>query len=234
MDSLSRWVLTENDTLFFWVRTIKQPQYGFQFFSVRIGDDHGNYYKYTASPSLLSTANLVWKQYKLPLSGNAQFSRSSTGTMSLDNVNYVEFHADTWDYGFTLWVDGVQFNPCTPFVGISQAESNLKDFLEVFPNPFRDNTTIRITFSHATPAKLELFDLRGTHLATLLDKTLSAGTHTIPYPVSRIQHPVSIIHHPVSIIHHPSSSNPHPASRVLLLKLTTPTTTLTRKLILWQ
>jgi hypothetical protein len=33
------------------VSLIKQPQYGFQFFSVRLGDDHGNYCKYTASPS---------------------------------------------------------------------------------------------------------------------------------------------------------------------------------------
>ena len=31
-DSLSRWQLTDNDTLWFWVRVIKQPQYGFQFF----------------------------------------------------------------------------------------------------------------------------------------------------------------------------------------------------------
>ncbi|MEI6681732.1 MAG: right-handed parallel beta-helix repeat-containing protein [Bacteroidota bacterium] len=106
-------VVDSNDTLWFWVRTIKQPQYGFQYFTIRVGDDHGDYYKYTASPSLLNAANLSWKQYRFPLAGNTQFTRSMAGTMSLEQVNYIEFRPDTWDYGFTMWVDGVQFHPCT-------------------------------------------------------------------------------------------------------------------------
>jgi hypothetical protein len=49
---------------------------GFQYFHIRIGDMAGNYYKYTASPSLLTSAHLNWKQSKVPIGGNAYFSRT--------------------------------------------------------------------------------------------------------------------------------------------------------------
>jgi parallel beta-helix repeat protein len=209
-DSLSRWTLTDSDTLYFWVRTIKQPQYGFQFFSVRVGDDHGNYFKYTASPTLLNAANLVWKQYKMPLAGGSPFTRSVVGAMSLDQVNYVEFHADTWDYGFTLWVDGVQFEPCTPIVGIDQKAISDKASLEVFPNPFRENTTIRAYLPQKGHAKLELFDFQGRRTGILLNSIQEAGT--LDFDFSNFQFPIS-------------------TPGVYLLKLTTADGTITRKLI---
>jgi parallel beta-helix repeat protein len=165
-DSLSRWTLSENDTLFFWVRTIKQPQYGFQFFSVRLGDDHGNYYKYNASPSLLNAANLVWKRYAMPLAGNSQFSRTATGAMSLDQVNYVEFHADTWDYGFTLWVDGVQFESCSPITGLPEAENGETE-LTVFPNPVNTSATIRFDLPQPGFVTVECFNSNGKLIETL-------------------------------------------------------------------
>ena len=101
------------------MKTIKNPVIGFQSFFIRIGDFRGNYYKYSASTAILNNAHLAWKQYKFPLSGNSTFQRTATGSMSLDSVNYVEFHADTWDYGYTFWLDGLQFYPCDwPFTGI--------------------------------------------------------------------------------------------------------------------
>jgi nitrous oxidase accessory protein NosD len=190
-DSLSRWVLTDLDTLYFWVRTIKQPTYGFQFFSVRIGDDHGSYYKYTASPTLLNAANNVWKQYKFPISGNSQFARTVTGTMSPDKVNYVEIHADTWDYGFTLWVDGVQFHPCSPIVGIQQNDPPEKTSLTNFPNPFTASTTILIHLAQTGEAKLELFDVMGNKVKTLADQVLNAGDQEVELDQSVLQNHAS-------------------------------------------
>jgi len=64
----------------------------------------------TQQPSLEAIQIRPFRQFPV--------SRSVVGTMSLSQVNYVEIHADTWDYGFTLWVDGVQFNPCYPITGI--------------------------------------------------------------------------------------------------------------------
>ncbi len=209
-DSLSRWVLNDLDTLYFWVRTIRQPQYGFQFFSVRIGDDHGNYYKYTASPTLLNAANLMWKQYKFPLSGGGQFTRSAVGAMSLEQVNYVEIHADTWDYGFTLWVDGVQFAPCSPIVGIAANTPSDQDALVNFPNPFSGTTRIAYRVKDTGPVKLEVFDFHGTRIITLVEEYLQAGDHEVEWN---------------------TSGSPNPENGIFLLKLTTSQGIITQKMV---
>jgi len=185
-DSLSRWSLTVNDTLYFWIRTIKQPQYGFQYFSIRLGDSRGNYYKYTASSGLLNQANNVWKHFKFPLSGNSQFLRTIVGNMSLDSVNYVEIHADTWDYGFTLWVDGLQFSDCSPVVGIAPfKDPGITEFFN-YPNPFYAETTITYFIPEPGPVKLEVFDMQGTFLATLINENQPSGEHTILFSRERL------------------------------------------------
>jgi parallel beta-helix repeat protein len=178
LDSLASWSLTDNDTLYFWVRTIKQPQFGFQYFHVRVGDHKGDYFKYTAAVSLLNAANNSWKRYKFPLSGGLGFNRSTVGAMTLDDVNYVEFDADTWDYGFTLWVDGVQFAPCEPVVGISRKEPPHTGLM-VFPNPSRDEATIRFTAVPGVPVTVQVKDQNGRIVATLANGTLPAGEQTL-------------------------------------------------------
>ncbi len=209
-DSLSRWILSDADTLYFWVRTIKQPQYGFQFFSIRIGDDHGNYYKYTASPTLLNAANLVWKQYKMPLAGNSQFSRSVSGAMSLDQVNYVEIHADTWDYGFTLWVDGVQFEPCSPITAVYPIKAGDVNTLINYPNPFSVSTTIVYNVKTAGSVKLEVYNSHGIRIQTLVDRFLITGAYEVEFTLSGIP-------------------DFHPG--IYLLKLTSLSGVITRKII---
>jgi nitrous oxidase accessory protein NosD len=210
-DSLARWALTDLDTLYFWVRTIKNPQNGFQYFSVRMGDDHGNYFKYTASPNLLTSAHLVWKQYKFPLTGNGQFSRSTTGGMSLSQVNYVEIHADTWDYGFTLWVDGMQFQPCSPVTAVEPLPAKKGYTLINYPNPFSESATIAFHLADAGQVKLEIFNSQGTMVHMLADRFLHAGDHEVDLNASFIG---------------------HPGSGIFLLKLTTASGALTRKMLI--
>jgi hypothetical protein len=210
-DSLAVWQLTDNDTLWFWVRTIKQPQYGFQYFSVRIGDDRGNYYKYTASTALLNAANLAWKQYRFPLSGNTQFARSMTGTMSLDKTSYVEIHADTWDYGFTLWVDGLQFHPCSPVTAVETAGTPAGTWLMNYPNPFRDATTVKYCLAEAGAVDLSVYDSRGMKVATLATGFQLRGEHRLEWNAQQ-----------------PAMQGPG----IYLLKLTTGSSVITRKILL--
>ena len=189
-DSISDWALTDSDTLYFWVRTIKQPQYGFQYFSVRIGDRKGNYYKYTASPSLLNAANLAWKQYKFPLSGGLGFTRSTSGPMSLNDVNYVEIHADTWDYGFTIWVDGVQFTPCDPVTGFAENNGSSGVILKNWPNPFSFLTKIHYELPFPDHVLLQVLDINGKKVATLVDGEIPAGSHDINFNATNLQNGV--------------------------------------------
>ena len=215
-DSLAEWHLTDSDTLWFWVRTIKQPQYGFQYFSIRVGDDHGNYYKYTASSALLNAANLAWKQYRFPLAGNTQFARSVVGTMSLGQVNYIEFHADTWDYGFTLWVDGVQFHPCSPVTSVETDPAGKQADLVNYPNPFSGTTTIAYWLDIAGPVKLEVYNSLGNKINTLINCFQQPGDHEIELDV---------------MAYGQGSSFRNLSTGIYLIKLTTPAGITTRKML---
>ena len=176
-DSLASWQLTEDDTLYFWVRTIKNPMNGFQYYHIRIGDHQGNYYKYSANAGYLNNAHLNWKRYKVPLAGGNGYTRTSVGNMTLDEVNYVEFNADTWDYGFTLWVDGVQFTPCDPSTSVTENPEPGIRHLRIYPNSVGDQATIWFSLPENTHVLLRLVDLNGRTLRVLKDETLTAGEY---------------------------------------------------------
>lgn len=180
-DSLSNWQLTDDDTLYFWVRTIKQPVYGFQYFHIRIGDGKGNYYRYNSSPNYLNSANQMWRQYKCPVAGGTGFYRTEIGEMDPDQVNYVEFDADTWDYGFTLWVDGVQFEPCDPVTDTETLVKRTNPALRVWPNPSPEGFEIELEVNETQPVCVEIYDLYGRFMATVISATLSPGQYRYRY-----------------------------------------------------
>ena len=47
------------------------------------------------------------------------------------------------------------------------------------PNPFNPVTVIAFGVPRTGPVKLEIFDLRGRRIATLVDGTITAGYHEI-------------------------------------------------------
>lgn len=48
------------------------------------------------------------------------------------------------------------------------------------PNPVRDRTTLRFTLAAVGPVALDLYDVRGRHLARLADGVHAAGDHRVP------------------------------------------------------
>ncbi len=48
---------------------------------------------------------------------------------------------------------------------------------EIYPNPFNPRTTIRFRLHEATPVKLQIFNLSGQLVRTLVDGELAAGVH---------------------------------------------------------
>jgi hypothetical protein len=151
---------------------------------------------------------LIWKQYKVPLAGNSQFTRTMVGNMSLDKVNYVEFHADTWDYGYTLWLDGVQFQLCSPVTAIPPETSTETNSFLIWPNPISENGWIRYHLEEGGNILLEMFDSQGTKVSTLGNGYSQPGNYIIP--VSKGSLP----------------------SGIYIIRLTTPVESITQKLVL--
>jgi uncharacterized protein (DUF1501 family) len=70
-------------------------------------------------------------------------------------------------------------------VGQSPAPSNFMLY-QNSPNPFTGTTTIKFSLAQAAPATLEIFDVRGSLLATPISARLSAGEHQANFDASRL------------------------------------------------
>jgi hypothetical protein len=79
----------------------------------------GGYFEYqyfegNSAVEALNRAIGTWQAHRIPLQGVGAASdgwrRRTVGTVTLQQVSRVEIHADTWDAGFTMWVDGFGFD----------------------------------------------------------------------------------------------------------------------------
>ncbi|MBN1997688.1 T9SS type A sorting domain-containing protein, partial [candidate division KSB1 bacterium] len=50
-----------------------------------------------------------------------------------------------------------------------------------YPNPFNPSTTIKFTVPAPAHVKLEVFNVNGQHVRTLVDETQTAGIHTVEW-----------------------------------------------------
>ena len=160
-DSIMHWQLSEEDTLIFWLKTINTTGYGFQYHQIRLGNLCGGYYKYAGSASVLNSANGTWKRIKVPLAGGGSpynYLRTAVGDVSLDDISYVSIHADTWDFGFEIWLDGVHFSSFP--TGIDEI-GQIDDHFSCYPNPTDGNLHIKIPGENAQDAEVTLFDITG-------------------------------------------------------------------------
>ncbi len=173
---LPSWNLTEQDSLVIWLKSVNNTGYGFQFCHIKLGNNCGGYYKYTASAAtILNPTMTQWKRYKVPLAGGSPWSRSIVGEVSLSDISYVEFHADTWDMGFELWIDGMTFTPFVTFV--DEQENNTKNTLVISPNPVSGVSKISFNISNLGNVNLSLYNSNGALVRPIADNFMSKGTH---------------------------------------------------------
>ena len=174
--SIVSWNLTEQDSLVVWFKSINNTGYGFQYCHIKLGNNCGGYYKYTASASTILNPTIgQWKQYKIPLAGGAPWSRTFYGDVSLADISYVEFHADTWEYGFELWIDGVTFTPF--FTEINGHVADDVVLLQCYPNPVNSTARISYKLSEQQKVNLSVFNIQGKLVRILVDEIKCAGSH---------------------------------------------------------
>ncbi len=106
------WDLSTGGGLRFWVYADNQTCCGFQGPSptIRAYSPDGSYLEWEPAWTILNDAINQWIELKVPYAGNDLWQRHEIGTPNLADIRYLEIHADTWDYGFTLWFDGLAFD----------------------------------------------------------------------------------------------------------------------------
>lgn len=60
------------------------------------------------------------------------------------------------------------------------------ELFQNYPNPFNPATTIRFELPSSSDVRLEVYDLMGRKVQTLVNSTLSAGMHTVSFDASRL------------------------------------------------
>ncbi|NBC02004.1 MAG: DUF11 domain-containing protein [Bacteroidetes bacterium] len=68
-----------------------------------------------------------------------------------------------------------------PVLTLSTQAPRALAILGNYPNPFGEATTIRFDLPEAGPVQVQVFDLMGREVATLVDAPLSAGTHEVTW-----------------------------------------------------
>jgi parallel beta-helix repeat protein len=176
-DSIASWSVLEEDTLTFWAKSINNTGYGFQYCKVIIGNNCGGYIRYQApAATILNPTIGMWKRIDIPLAGGNPWSRTIVGDVSFDELSYVEIHADTWDFGFELWLDGLTFN--TLFTRITNPESVEPAFLSIYPNPAISETIINFNLTASSWVGLSILDLNGRTIANLVNENRLQGNYS--------------------------------------------------------
>lgn len=104
-----------------------------------------------------------------PTSGiHATFGQPIIGQIAAP-APYSRLRAGFW-YGTTLIATSV--GPDLPLLGVPVLHQNA-------PNPFNPATTIAFSIPEAGPVWLDVYDVQGRHVTTLVERSLSAGRHEL-------------------------------------------------------
>ncbi|MBE0640263.1 MAG: right-handed parallel beta-helix repeat-containing protein [Bacteroidales bacterium] len=176
--AIASWNLTEHDTLVIWARSINTTGYGFQFCHVKLGNNCGGYYRYTASAAVVLNPTInQWKEIRIPLAGGSPWARSMVGSVELSNISYIEFHADTWEYGFELWLDGVNFVPNV--TTIKDPNRPCDHRMTISPNPVKEESIISLSLPHPECIEIDLIDYSGSFVKVIRKGSFDRGQHTL-------------------------------------------------------
>ncbi|MBM2845805.1 MAG: hypothetical protein HW407_1117, partial [Bacteroidetes bacterium] len=77
---------------------------------------------------------------------------------------------------------GLQRAGFTPITALTEAPVPLQYALQQnYPNPFNPSTSIRFDISSNAPTTLKVYDVLGNEVATLVNETMSVGSHTVTF-----------------------------------------------------
>lgn len=129
---------------------------------------------------VLNEAIGQWREIVIPLAGDATWERTVSGTPDITQMRWLELHMDTWEYGFTVWMDGLHFDP-PPLVAVGEERPDRLALAPAAPNPMRDAVTLRFDLPTPSPVRLSIFDASGRRVRSLVDAAMDAGRHAVAW-----------------------------------------------------
>lgn len=179
-DRLARWDLSTATAVRLWCYA-QNANWSFQNSSPRIRlCGPAGYIEYQPHEEILNGALGQWIELVIPIEGDETWTRSEQGSVSLSEIHYLQIHADTWDCGFNLWVDGVGFD-LEPGAVAGGAQAARLELRHNAPNPFRTETELRFALAAPGEVDLAIFDVNGRRVRSLVAEHLEAGVHCVTW-----------------------------------------------------
>ncbi|MBN8569627.1 MAG: T9SS type A sorting domain-containing protein [Ignavibacteria bacterium] len=108
--------------------------------------------------------------------GSNWTSQLSPTTQTLNSI-YVPVNSNT---GWIAGNQGIILKTVNGGVGVKQISSSIPSEYKLFqnyPNPFNPTTNIKFQIPRSSFVKLELYDINGKHISTLVSEQLNSGTY---------------------------------------------------------
>ncbi len=98
--------------------------------------------------------------------------RDDEGQLRWLGANTEGIYLDNIGLYFVYTISGVETVSGVPLATRPKVE-------KVFPNPFNPSTTIEFSIPSAGPSSVRIFDIKGRHVATLVDQAMGAGVYRV-------------------------------------------------------
>jgi len=153
--------------------------------------------RYAGPEILLGTSPLTFADDETLLANPAaQDFRPSENSPLIDAGRVVEGITGTYvgeapdigayEYGGEYWIPGADWNPDSVFSIITEIDDvrdattpNTYTLYPNYPNPFNPATNIRFKVPNSIQVQMDIFDISGRKVLTLLDKEVESGDHSV-------------------------------------------------------
>ncbi len=157
-------------------------------------ENHGNIYMYAAAGLPLYIEGSPYGFGFINENGESvQFENDSNELISVEgDLPILPAYFVSPNLGWASAMDNKLYKYVGPYLGPTGIDEdtfispNTYLLAQNFPNPFNPMTTIQYAIGITSPTRLDVFNLRGAHVASLVDGIQTAGVHTVSFDASQL------------------------------------------------
>jgi hypothetical protein len=145
---------------------------------VKIEDNAGNFYEINLA-GITPVINGSWSKYEIPL---ANFTGVDMSDLKYILIVNPRSGTNTPLYG-TLYFDDIHLYDST--AGIEETGTAEKfSLMQNYPNPFNPSTVIKFNIERTAMVKLDVFDVNGKFVTTLVNRKMNSGEYSVNWNAS--------------------------------------------------
>ncbi len=126
----------------------------------------------------VATVNIPSSSYAYTSNARIRFRNDASGNSDWIYVDEITFRGFT---GARVGEGGVRIAKVKDMPIPTERGMEDKFYTKSYPNPFNPATTISFNLVDAAQVRLDVFNVRGQRVATLVDEFKSSGLHTVPF-----------------------------------------------------